>query len=197
MSLTCLYLLPPPTSCIANKANYASHHKLCSHPRHHSPSDDRACRVRLLRPWSALGNTQDSDSHWDTLPNLHPSIAAPAPDLLGLICPTQYQLAIPSQRSSSKPTFSYQCLTNRALHSPSHFTQKKQNRQSLSASTSHPSKLNLCVIVAFIFVTARVASVLMSVLMPWQRCMMKAPLSMPRWEAAIKSKWCVRPVQVV
>jgi hypothetical protein len=34
--------------------------------------------------------------------------------------------------------------------------------------------------VAFIFVIARVASRLMSVLMPWQRCMMNAPASMLR-----------------
>ena len=92
-------------------------------------------------------------------------------------------------------SFSYQCLTKRARHSPSGipwipgapFSKKKQNRQSASASTSHPSSVKRWVIVAFSFVTARVAEVLMSVLQPRQRCMMNAPLSIPFCEVDMKS----------
>lgn len=93
----------------------------------------------------------------------------------------------------------YQCRTNRARHSPSGtasaapspkttpFSQKKQKRQSDSASTTHPSRSNRCVIVAFILVTARVTLSLISVDAPWHRCMINAPSSMPALETLIKS----------
>ena len=44
--------------------------------------------------------------------------------------------------------------------------------------------------VAFVLATARVASELMSVVEPWMRCMMKAPLSIPAMDISINSAWC-------
>jgi hypothetical protein len=51
--------------------------------------------------------------------------------------------------------------------------------------------------VAFILVMARVASGVMSVVTPWHRCMINAPLSIPALEAAIKSRYDTRPDHVV
>ena len=104
------------------------------------------------------------------------------------------------QSSELASTFSYQCRTNIAFHSSFTLTQKKQKRQSLSASASTPSRLKRCVMVAFIFVTALVAVRSISVLMPWQRCMIKAPASMPFLrccnEGKVMSPACPRGVYV-
>jgi hypothetical protein len=57
--------------------------------------------------------------------------------------------------------------------------------------------VNRWVMVAFILVVALVPAALMSVDDPWIRCMIQAPLSIPFFDAAMKSLIAVRPVQVV
>jgi hypothetical protein len=65
------------------------------------------------------------------------------------------------------------------------------------ASHSTPSRSNRCVTVAFILVTARLPSGLMSEVVPWQRCMMRAPLFMPAFDSLITSEYRTRPGHVV
>lgn len=64
---------------------------------------------------------------------------------------------------------------------------------------SHPSggSVNRCVMLAFILTTAREPSGVMSMELPWIRCMMKAPLSIPFCDAVMKDAMGVRPVQLL